>query len=269
MRLPISAVVFLAASLVCQGQALNFQNVKEQYPTYFNVYVGTDQGQHWFAPSPRTDVPADDPLALLFNQNRLYVDYLLQNYRSSDAVAIEKVLPDSAKAAALFAVQLRNDRRFEKLFKEQVAHFLAATGRSLAAYQPQPKMSLSADSLMTIAAQFFYAMRERPDSSISWKVCVGMNGFMQDKHDDMQPLVEAFCFQAVFNQYDPEKPGYATDFLANARQITRETRALHGEERLGMARRRMTALMKTNDALRTVLLGEYEKKKPMLNFTLR
>ena len=217
MRLPISAVAFLATSLVCQGQALDFQNIKQHYPTYFSVYVGTHEGRNWFAPSPRTDVPADDPLAGLFNQNWLYVDYLLQNYRSSDASAIEKTLPDSAKAAALFAVQLRNDHRFEPLFKEQVAHFLAATGRSLTGYRPQPKLSLSTDSLMTIAAQFFYAMRERPDSSISWKVCVGMNGFMQDKRDDMQPLVEAFCFQAVFDQYDPEKPGYATDFLANAR----------------------------------------------------
>ncbi len=269
MRLRIPTFIFLLVPLIGQSQALDFSTVKQHYPTYFGLYVGTHEGRNWFAPSPREDVPTTDPLAVLFSQNRLYVDYLLQNYRSGEVGVIEKVLPDSVKATDLFMDQLRKDRRFEPLFKEQVAHFLNASGRSVTAYQPQPKLSLDIDSLMTIAAQFFYAMRERPDSSLSWKVCVGVNGFMHEKHTDMRPLVEAFCFQAVFEHYEPDKPGYTTDFLANARQVTQETRAFHGEERLGKARRRMTALMKSNAALRTTVVEEYEKKKSILNFTLR
>jgi hypothetical protein len=58
---------------------------------------------------------------------------------------------------------------------------------------------------MEVSSKFFYCDQVNPDTSIQAYVCVGLNGVKEAKWNKDYTLLEAFCYEGIFTQFDNER----------------------------------------------------------------
>ncbi|MBK6775466.1 MAG: hypothetical protein IPG74_06325 [Flavobacteriales bacterium] len=120
---------------------------------------------------------------------------------------------------------------------------------------------LSLDSAMRIAAHFYYL--HRMDGRATMHVCVGINKVRAMSASLSHLYHAAFCYMAIWGMNDSMKPG---------RQIIDpfrpELKANPSDERLHELEQLVYDTLERDPELRKVLLDEYERKAPYLNFEL-
>jgi hypothetical protein len=163
---------------------------------------------------------------------------------------------------------LRTDSVFNRYFLEAAGHYFRSKGHQITGHDLGEKVELSADSLASIASRFFYANRLEPNGKTEWNICVGKNGYRNNPGHDMVPLIEAFCFMAIFEHLDPDKYGIYADFRDNAMKLKDEYTGRDDEEKLMYFRASMYEMMARSDNLKRLLRDHYTLKKEMLNFTV-
>jgi len=130
-------------------------------------------------------------------------EYLLINIpeihlfeKMQERAEIGKLYPDTMEIKRLYLEKYAQDKRLVRYFEETVA--------SITNLNFEIKKSYSIVELMEVASKFFYCDKVLPDSSIQSRVCVGLNGVKEANWEKDYTLLEAFCYEAIFNEFDSE-----------------------------------------------------------------
>lgn len=266
MKLVTFIFLFLASSLAGRSQTLNKNLLLSRFPSLFTsefVNNGNDGYiSEWIATLDSTDVFAD-----LTQKNHLYLDYLLHNYTNFDRDKLKNVQNDSIKLLNTFRNLLKRDSTFNEQMLVLSYWYLKSKGIGVEGYNAQ-KIKITKRELMDIASKFFFATEIAPDSSVHWKVCVGMNYYAYDTLTRKNPQIEAFCFMTVMeNYYNPKYP-FRERFKENASEIESNLKSHPFKERLAIARKSMFDDMTQSEELEKALIETYRGKSEQLPFEL-
>lgn len=266
MRNVITLILLFTAGY-SSAQSLTADSLRNKHPCLFTSYLYRDGANsfiiEWIAAQPEDDIFYD-----LTKNNVLYLDYILYNHTAIDRKAIAACKGDSIQLLRAFRQALRGDALFNRHMLELSYWYLQAKNVQVTGYQPPAKTHLTTEQLMNIAAKFFFATAVQPDKTIQWKVCIGENAYVEDKHNSLYPLVEAFCFMAIMNHYESTQYPFKERFDGYASTISKQTNWLPEEERLSAARDNMYKEMAHDETLRRALLYAYNSKKDILSFKL-
>ena len=213
-------------------------------------------------------LPPTNAFADLTKYNQQYLCYIKDNYTNINYFQLRSTSADLDQATQALSKAFERDSLYTRCATELAYYYLRAKGIQVLGYRPPPKQNVSTAELMRIASRFFYAhsVNQAPDS-IGFHVCVGMNGYQHNPQLLTNPLVEAFCFMALFQNL--HNPDY-TYWLYFTQQVKRLRSKYRVEtdpiQRIEAARQEMYSLMATNEELRRALLSEYAHKAGMLNF---
>lgn len=260
--------ILLLFPLSLSGQNVRVELIQADFPKYFSASIETYEGRALFQ-THVNDLPHEHYLAELLNEEKLYVDYLLQNYLAMDWKQFKEfTIDDTLAFRNTFYQTLETDSVFNMYFLEQAHYFLRSRNDSIRDHKVSERLELSLDSLASIASRFFHATSLAPDGKVNWNICVGKNGHHGSSKNTMVPLLEAFCFQEIYHALNSDEPGLMDVMRANAEVLHANKQDREGEKKLLYYRNGMYALMAGSNELKHVLLDAYEKKKGMLNFVL-
>jgi len=194
-------------------------------------------------------------------------DYLLLNipeihhpdrFRQRDS--INALYPDTLRIKRLYLDNYCQDQKLVQYFEE--------------AYAPihDPAMHrdkvYTADELMEVASRFFYCDQVNPDTTIQVHVCIGINGTGEAGWTKDYTLLEAFCYEAIFNDLDKEDSQLSTAYLsekkASGLQFRKTITTL--DRYLADVKHDLFKRMKHNAVLKEKLLAYYEANKSNLAF---
>lgn len=266
--------LFLLAGLIllsqnARSQSMSVDQVKQQMALLFEVARDSSDGESYLYERP-VELPPDNIFASLLKDNIQYVTYVRTNYSITEHTNSRASDSDLKQATIALQQALRHDTLYNRCATEMAYYYLSSKGVRVAGYRPSPKQTVSKAELMEIASRFFHAhsVDEAPDS-IGFHVCVGMNGYQNNRELLTNPLVEAFCFMALFqNLHNPDYT-YWDSFRQQVRRIRKDYRGVaNPTQRIETARREMYSIMAGNADLERALLTEYARKKSMLNFTV-
>lgn len=247
-------------------QSIDSEKLKSAYTSLFKVLIMGQKENAFVFYFPNNQLDKSNIYSNLTNENTLYLDYILENYSLVNRAKLNEYKTDSVKLRQVFFDDLKNDKVLEKNLNPLIYWYLQSNSIT-------PSVSkdvISKEQLFTTASTFFHAVKIKPDSSVSFKVCVGQNGFVRKTPtNNSMPLVEAFCFMTVLNFIESKENPYYDEYKINAKKLSNEDLQLSIEERLQKIRQKMYQMMASNQNLQRILLSEYEKKKTMLSFTVK
>lgn len=266
-RLFLVGLVLLSQNV--RSQSMTVDQVRQQMSTLFEVDRDTSDGQDYVY-ERLVKLPPNHVFADLVGDNDQYISYIKTNYSTTDYAKIRSSNPGLKQATVALHQALRQDTLYNQRATELAYCYLRNKGTRITGYVPPSRQTVSKAELMEIASRFFHAhsVDEAPDS-IGFHVCVGMNGYQNNRQLLTNPLVEAFCFMALFqNLHNPDYP-YWTSFVQQVRRVRDKYRvAADPTQRVESARREIYSIMARDSDLERALLTEYARKKGMLSFSI-
>ncbi len=133
-----------------------------------------------------------------------------------------------------------------------------------------PKDTVSLNTLMDIAAHFFYLDRQLTDGSLAGHVCTGLNA-LNSLQTERKPLVEPFVFRTIYDNFIGKSTGKYNlhdEYVKAVKEIYKIDLGKVNEHRLVLAQGAMLMYMFENEVLKSVLIEAYEKQKEHLPFVL-
>lgn len=163
-----------------------------------------EDGESYLGVSPELKIISGDPLSQGMTRYPRRFRYLLLNKTRFQNI-YEKYYPDTLKINKLFTDSLMMDQQFVNWYGQLSSPFTGATVSTL---------RFSRKQLMQVASKFFYCQAVRADSSIASTICIGRNGLDGLPRTPDLTLLEAFCFEAIFERYY-SNPGVKSQFIEN------------------------------------------------------
>lgn len=185
------------------------------------------------------------------------MDYLLTHFTIKDNYQQLLKAEDSLQLRRQFLVDLKNDSLFTQVMSELVGK---AVDKQLA------KDTVAMDDLLSVAVKFFNIRKINEKGHYSVKVCTGRNE-IKSTEKERKPFVEAFAFTSIMEHYRGEYDLYG-EFVQVVKKIYKVNLGIDEDERLLRAQGAMFLLMRENEALRKMLISEYEANKKDLPFIL-
>lgn len=228
-----------------------------------NIRYYHEEGERYLGVSPELTGTGHDALAGGMQKYPRRFRYVLMNKTRFQGI-YEKYYPDTTRINRLFTDSLRMDASFMRVFGLLAAPF---------ATEKKPAVRFSRQQLMAVAARFFYCQSVRPDSGIASTICVGRNGVEELSAFPDQALLEAFCFEAIFEKYYTY-PGVKNLFITRFLSFIEEGRHRYihlfanKELYLQTVRQYCFEKMEQDGALATALLEYYEANKKNLAFVI-
>jgi len=257
------------------GQQCTVEDVQKQISHLYRIidFPLDDNKLHRMA--VEDTIASNQLLAGLLNGHRAYMGYLSANYslvRTSAPAILKPGIP-LKQANALLDQTYANDAVFNRHFLTLACYYLRSQGIRIKQYTPPARVAITMPALMTMAARFFERLETAPDGRIRWHLNLSdLAGANYDPTAQNQPLIEAFCSEAVMNwsyswgwdtvQDEPE-------FYAKAQSLTeRMAQFTSADEQRQVVRPAMRALISRSKVLEKVLLAEYQRSQDWLAFTL-
>ena len=248
-------------------KAYTVDDIKAEYATIFTARVQHYEGETYVTTNINK-LPDAHFLAAFVNKNTMYVKYILINYSTVDWKKLKTLQADTVELNNFLINSLLTDNIFNKYFLEATYYYLTSVGQKITDHKTQDKLKITPDSLAAIATRFFYATNLSDKGEAQWYVCVGKNGYRNDKKDNMIPLIEAFCFMTVMTDLKTEEFNAFSDFKKNIKKLEKQKTDKEGDEKLDYYRQTMYQMMGQSEKLRALLLDKYNKTKDILNFEL-
>ena len=265
-------VIFLCQEIVL-GQKCTVEDVKKQIPHVYKIIeFPVNQGKSELMAIGDTISPTHS-LAKLINNHTAYVGYIFANYSSVRASQILTLGMTLGAANEAYHQAIANDKVFNQLFLIMAAYYLQAQGITIEHFTPPAKPVLTMPALMQIASRFFERLETAPNGHILWHL--NQPGIAQSNYDSTaqnQPLIEAFCSEAIMNwsyTKDWHSFPYDPDFYAEVKSLEIRTASLtSADAQRQLVRPAMRELMSRNRVLEKMLLAEYQHAQDWLGFTL-
>ncbi|GAB3776572.1 hypothetical protein GCM10028818_22460 [Spirosoma horti] len=212
-------------------------------------------------------------LAKLVNNHSAYVGYVFANYSSVKASHLLVPGMTLSQANEAYHRAIAKDTLFNRHFLTMAAYYLQAQGSTIKHFIPPAKPVLTMPALMKIASRFFERLETAPNGGVIWHL--NQPGMAQSNYDPTaqnQPLVEAFCSEAIMNwsyTKDWHSFPYDAEFYAQVKSLEARTVQLtSSDDRRQVVRPAMREFMSRNRVLEKMLLAEYEHAQDWLGFTL-
>ena len=196
-------------------------------------------------------------------------EYLLINVseihlpeRSERRKEIWSLYPDTTNLKRLYLKEYDQDKKLTDYFEKTSAAITGSDHESI--------ITFSTDELMEVASKFFYCDKVFPDTSVQTHICVGLNGVDEANWEKDYTLLEAFCYEGIFN--DLVKDSSQIDKLysfekAEACKKYRDS-ITSLDEYLKDVRSELFSRMKNDAVLERTLLDYYEENEENLAFRI-
>ncbi|MEM9831185.1 MAG: hypothetical protein AAF944_11145 [Bacteroidota bacterium] len=227
-----------------------------------------DHGKESIRINPIIKNQTQDSIGQFINRYPKRFNYLLTNRTDlrSELTRYEEMYPDTVKISQAFARHL-----------QQCDSFLLYVNTFLTPIQNPSQQSTiiySKDELMEVASKFFFCDRVRPDSTIGVHVCIGLNGVKEAHWAKDYTLLEAFCFEAIFEnllndtQEDDRFMKNVAMYRDNASDVHRsQTKTL--DDYLEEVKLVVFEKMKYDETLKEELLKHFQENKENLPFEIQ
>lgn len=191
------------------------------------------------------------------HQNRF--DYILFN-RIDSLSKYTKLYPDTSSIDSAFCKYLSDNQKINKYL-----NILSNNSRT-------PKLIFSKAEMMLIASRFFLCDKvNKTDTSISYHICIGINGQKELKSEKDFTVLEAFCFEALFDKINKEN---RPNFVQNFKEYIQSSSEKHKKDFvdfdlfLNKVKNDCYLLMEKDSFLATTLLQYYEENENNLGFQI-
>jgi hypothetical protein len=128
----------------------------------------------------------------------------------------------------------------------------------------------SVDELMEVASKFFYCDQVMPDTSIQARICIGINGLKEVNWEKDYTLLQAFCYEAIFNELDNDESQIWNSFVSKkeltCERFKKDIKSLNAY--LEAVKINLFEAMKNDEILKQKLLNYYELNRSNLAFVL-
>jgi hypothetical protein len=126
------------------------------------------------------------------------------------------------------------------------------------------------DELMAVASRFFYCDLIEPDTNVQAHVCIGLNGIREASWVKDYTLLEAFCYEAIFDDFDQEVSPIWDSFVAEKGKACQKHRhaIISLDQYLEDVKLDLFERMQQDEILKNVLLNYYELNKNNLAFKI-
>jgi hypothetical protein len=200
-------------------------------------------------------------------EKRFY--YLLMNVpeihrreKGEERLKINNLYPDTAEIKKQYLIKYTEDKKLADYFERSFAPIKDPTAVRSATY--------TIDELMDVSSKFFYCDLVNPDTTVRAHVCVGLNGIKEAEWKKDLILLEAFCFEGIFMQFDNKRSKIWDNFVEEKKKSGEKykssIRSL--DQYLIAVKLDLFERMKNNAVLKKELLAYYEKNKANLSFRL-
>jgi len=196
-------------------------------------------------------------------------EYLLINVpaiHSLDHAGIRKEIwnfyPDTIKLKRLYIKEFIQDEKLENYFK--------LTSEAINNKNFAIKITFTKDELMEVASKFFYCDQVFADTTIQSHVCIGLNGISEANWEKDYILLEAFCYEGIFNDFNKEPSPVDESYSFNKTEACLKYKftSVSLDEYLLDVRKELFNRMKYDSKLRESLLSYYEQNKDNLSFRI-
>jgi hypothetical protein len=196
-------------------------------------------------------------------------EYLLINIpeihlfeKMQERAEIGKLYPDTTEIKRLYLEKYAQDKRLVGYFEETVV--------SITNPNFEFKKGYTEDELMEVASKFFYCDKVLPDTSIQSRVCVGLNGVKEANWEKDYTLLEAFCYEAIFHDFDSEDAKIWDIFVAKKKESGQKLKKniTFLNQYLEDVKLAVFENMKNDEILKHQLLNYYELNRSSLAFKL-
>ncbi|RRB01145.1 hypothetical protein [Larkinella rosea] len=220
-------------------------------------------GKQYASVYPELRQPAQDSTAVLMQRYHRRFEYILQNKTQFNDLA--DWYPDTVRMNAVYTHRLEASKSFLMYLNQLLKPLITpARGRPI---------TYRTDELMLVASRFFLCDQVRPDTTVSWHVCIGLNGMKEANWPNDYTLLEAFCFEAIFDKMfskNPEDTRYMNQFLKAVDESTQKRKPfMTGKVHLlEQVRRDVFRAMQSDRILQTHLLSYYHQHAATLPFRI-
>jgi hypothetical protein len=170
--------------------------------------------------------------------------------------------PDTTKLKKLYLNEYVQD--------EKLTNYFELTKAAIWNENFEATITFTIDELLEVASKFFYCDKVFPDSTIQSHVCIGLNGISEANWTKDYKLLEAFCYEAIFNDLDKDISEIDESYSFEKKEACQkyESMIVTLDLYLEDVRNELFARMQNNPVLRTELLEYYEHNKSNLAFKI-
>jgi hypothetical protein len=221
-----------------------------------HVQYYQENGERYLGVSPELITSGTDALSVAMKKYPRRFRYVLLNKTRFQGI-YEKYYPDTVRINRLFTDTLAHDSSFMRIFGQLSQPFIKEENRPV---------RFTKEQMMKVAARFFYCQSVRNDTTISTTICIGRNGLTNLDIGEDQALLEAFCFEAIFEKYY-QSPGVRNQFIKNFLAYVEEggkvyQKLFNDRERyLLSVRNHCFGKMEKDRAMEEVLMKYYEDSR--------
>lgn len=236
-----------------------------QLKEYFKIdgRVVEYQGKQYASIYPALNKPPKDTITAFMQNYHRRFEYILQN--KTQFLDLADWYPDTIRINEAYARRLEVNKPFLTYLDQLLSPInILPKGRQTTYRQ---------DELMMVASRFFLCDQVRPDTTISWHVCIGLNGVKEARWKKDYTVLEAFCFEAVFEKMfggNPADVRYMDQFLKAIDESTRKRRPSmrDKEQLLELVKLDVFEAMESDSALKKCLLDYYYEHSTSLPFEI-
>lgn len=269
-------IAIFALLSMTKTEKIKSKDIIKSYPLFIKAKVRVWKGEK-YATLQLDSLRQDHFVQDLVNENWAIFDYLFVNSSQiAQTREIDKFIGNEKKLKHYVYKSLSKDELFNKNILQLSYNFLKKKNILISGFEPMEVAKISLDSITNIVSRFFHLKRIDKNGDPRFTVCVGNHGCSKDYTKEMLPIIEAFCFQVIYNAGDD----IWNDFN-NAKKEILEIKEEVTEIKIGRSeikmpikkkdiylRNLMYNKMTCSKNLQAFILEEYNKKKDILNFVI-
>jgi len=258
-------LLFLSFNFYAQNKSM--QEVKNDAKDIFQIKVMEFNAKKY----PVLLIDTLDATHYLYSfvqQNKLILDYLLQNQLAMNSDSLMKFVETENKLKEYFSNTIEKDTAFINTATTLIINYLLTHNISISNYIVSDKYEVSIDRIASIAARFFYPNKLVDNGKgISMKLCVGALSF-KDYEGDRNFLEEAFAFSAVMSSAQSNEQELVEEYKKIAKDALHMNLSNNNDIKLNRIQGAIWALLSKNEKLIKQIKDKYNEHKNILPFTL-
>ena len=202
------------------------------------------------------------PYARRFDYLLINVSDIHQSNKFETRNSIWNLYPDT--------IQLKQKYLNEYSTDKKLKHYFAKTYDAIQPNQSKKKVEYSTEELMEVASKFFYCDSILPDTTVQAHVCIGLTGVKEAKWTKDYTLLEAFCYEAIFNDLDKDSSQVWESFgtIKSKSELLFRKNIQSLPSYLENVKKQVFVQMKNDPILKMILITHYEKNKGNLSIKL-
>lgn len=224
---------------------------------YLNVQYYTEGEEKHLGVSPEIRPTAPGNLGRAMNKYPRRFRYILLN-KSHFQNHYDSLYPDTIRINRLYTTALSKDSLFVRYFNWLARPFIRPD---------MEREKYNGNELMLVAARFFSCDGVRKDSTISSHICINLNGLKDAGFAKDYTLLEAFCFEAIFESLDK---GFVENFKRYIREGEQANRTSGAtlDGYLIKVRQYCFSRMEKDESLKQALVEYYTRNTSNLPFVI-